>query len=192
MGRNRVVPVREVGNCHSSSVAGRLPVLARRYSGRGSAQERVRCMAVRLRRRTIRVVAVVAFLASLPACEYMGGRTVLVEFQSGEGISADQAVYFAGVHVGKTGTPGIVAGQVRVPVHLLRRNRDALPRDAVFASSDDPNESGKRALVGYAVSVLPARIEDGAPIYRGVSCELELAVLVGAAKARELFEEMRR
>ena len=136
--------------------------------------------------------AMVAALMLVTACDYIGGNTVQVEFQSAEGIARNQAVYFAGVRVGKTGTPVIIAGRVHVPVYLLCRNRDALPMDAVFASSDDPSEPGKRALVGYAVSVLPARVEDGVSVYHGVSCELELAVLVGAAKARELFEEMRR
>jgi hypothetical protein len=131
-------------------------------------------------------------LGSPSACEYLGGRTVLVEFQSVEGITENQAIYFAGVRIGKTGTPVIVAGRARVPVHLLRRNREALPMDAVFAISEDPNVPGARALVGYAVGVLQARVEDGLPVFRGVSCELELAVLVGAAKARELFGEIRR
>lgn len=180
-----------LGGFQSRKRSGRLPVPASRLPDRAAAEWHT-CMTWQPRPHFVRLLALLAMLAGLPACEYLGGRTVLVEFESAEGITKSQAVYFAGVRVGKTGTPVIVTGRARVPVHLLRRNRDALPTDAVFATSDDPNEPGRRALVGYAVSVLPARVEDGVPVYHGVSCELELAVLVGAAKARELFEEIGR
>jgi hypothetical protein len=134
--------------------------------------------------------AVAIMLFATLGCQSIGGRTVLVEFQSADGIASGQPVYFAGVQVGATKEPVIVHGRARVPVRLWRRYRDALPDKAVFLFGDDPNQAGARALLGYAAGIVPRRVEDGADLYQGVSCELELAVLIGAEKAKRLMAAM--
>lgn len=136
------------------------------------------------------VSAVAIALFATVGCQSIGGRTVFVEFQSAEGIVSGQPVYFAGVQVGVTQEPLIVHGRARVPVRLWRRYRDALPDIAVFLLGDDPNQTGTRALLGYAAGIVPRRVENGTDLYQGVSCELELAVLVGAEKAKRLMAAM--
>lgn len=126
------------------------------------------------------------------ACDYLGGDTIFIEFASAEGIEKGDAVYFAGVEVGQTGSATVVGGHAQVPVYLTRQQRDALPRAAVFVVGDDPTRPGLRALLGYAVASVQARTEDGRLVYQGLSCDLELAVLLGAEKARELMEAMKR
>lgn len=158
--------------------------------GRGSRVE-VRGKSRVLRQWSIALVCM-SVVAVLSGCDWIGGRTVMVEFQSADGIEGGQPVYFAGVKIGKTGSPTIVKGHARVPVYLSRSQRDALPVGAVFAIGDDPNQVGSRCLLGYAVSAVPLRAENGAEIYQGVSNELELALLLGAEKARELMEQLQR
>jgi hypothetical protein len=137
------------------------------------------------------VLSVLALIA-VAGCDRIGGRTVMVEFRSAEGLDSGRPVYFAGVKVGETGSPTIVKGQARVPVYLSRRHRDALPSGAVFAVGDDPNNPSKRCLLGYAVSTVPHRAEDDTEVYQGVSSEVELALLIGAEQAREFMEKLKR
>lgn len=92
-------------------------------------------------------------LMTVEGCDRIGGRTVMVEFRSAEGVESGRPVYFVGVKVGDTGAPVVVNGHARVPVYLSRRQRDALPAGAVFAIGDDPNNPSTRCLLGYAVSV---------------------------------------
>lgn len=132
------------------------------------------------------------FVMALDGCDRIGGRTVMVEFRSAEGLDSGRPVYFAGVKVGETGSPTIVKGQARVPVYLSRRHRDALPSGAVFAVGDDSNNPSKRCLLGYAVSTVPHRAEDDTEVYQGVSSEVELALLIGAEQAREFMEKLKR
>lgn len=138
---------------------------------------------------TAGVFALVAL--GLAGCDRIGGRTVMVEFSSAEGLPGGRPVYFAGVQIGSTGAPAIVAGKARVPVHLHRKHREAVTSGAVFAIANDPAESGARCLQGYAVGTAP-RDENGTPIYQGVTNELELALLLGAEKARELMEQFKQ
>jgi hypothetical protein len=132
-----------------------------------------------------------AFVVGGIGCKSFGGPTVVVEFLSADGVDTNEAVYFAGVRVGETGDATVVGGRARVPIYLARRQRRAIPNGAVFVIGDDPNISGRHALLGYAVTTTQARIEDGIPVYRGLSCELELAVLLGAEKAKELMDAMK-
>jgi hypothetical protein len=142
--------------------------------------------------RRVHVARVVTTLILIAGCQSIGGRTVLVDFQSAEGIASGQPAYFAGVQVGTTKDPTVVEGRARIPVRLWRRYRDALPVSAVFAVGDDPNQPTSRALLGYPVGTIPRRLENGVEVYQGVSCELELAVLIGAEKARELMNAIQR
>lgn len=133
------------------------------------------------------VVLAVILVSAHGGCQSIGGRTVLVEFQSAEGIVDGQPVYFAGIQVGATKEPLVVHGRARVPVRLWRSYRNALPDTAAFLLGDDPNHAGTRALLGYAAGIVPRRVENGIDLYQGVSCELELAVLIGAEKAKRLL-----
>ena len=139
-------------------------------------------------------VAVAGLLALLAvaACDRIGGRTVMVEFNSAGGVRSGERVYFAGVEVGRTGSPSIVKGKARVPVNLFRSQRDALPAGAVFAVGDDPRKPGTQCLQGYAVAAVPHRAEDDTEVYQGVSNEFELTLLLGAQKAREFMEQLNR
>jgi hypothetical protein len=129
------------------------------------------------------------FVASMVAgCDYVGGRTVMVDFASADGVEEDTGVYFAGVQVGKTGVPDIVAGRAHVPVYLTRRHKEALPQGAVFVLEGDPLRPGVPRLSGYDLGDAVSRRTDG--LYPGFTSELEMALVVGAATARELWRQL--
>lgn len=145
------------------------------------------------RRVSLRLAVLALVLGGLGGCDYLAGRTVSVEFASAPGIQAEEPVYFAGVLVGKTGEPQIVQGKVHVPVQLMRRHKDALPKTTAFAISTVPDGSEERCLVGHDVgAVLPVDAVGADGVYRGFATEFELTLLVGAKKAKDFFESLPR
>ena len=121
-------------------------------------------------------------------CESIGGRTVYTEFRNAEGLQSDRPVYVAGVQIGDTGTPRSVAGKARVPVRIWRSQRDALPAGSIFAIAPDPNAQNDPCLIVFDIPGVSPRFEGNEEIYSGASSELELALLMGADKAREIWE----
>lgn len=140
-------------------------------------------------RRFMSLVGALLWLG-VAGCQSIGGRTVYAEFASLEGLSDGRPVYFAGVQIGTTGDPVIVQGKAQLPVHMYRSQADALPAGVVFAITEDPKQPGARCLQGYAVSSVRRREVDGKEIYQGVSNELELALIVGAEHAKDLWEAL--
>jgi hypothetical protein len=121
-------------------------------------------------------------------CDYVGGRTVTVDFASADGVEEGTGVYFAGVQIGETGEPDIVAGRAHVPVHVTRRHKEALPQGAVFVLEEDPLRPGVPRLSGYDLGDGVPRRTDG--LYPGFTSEIEMALVVGAATARELWRQL--
>ena len=132
---------------------------------------------------------VIAF-ASVLGCDRIGGRSIVVEFRNVEGIRGGEAVYIAGVRVGTTGEPTLLAnGKARISVALGRKHKDAVPAGAVFLIGADPSDAKKLSLDAVACV-------DGAPnqtppeVYRGASSRLELVAMCGVDKAKQLFQEL--
>lgn len=144
----------------------------------------------RSQRATACILLLLAALSLLTtsACERIGGKTIQVEFRSAEGIGKDQPVYFAGVRIGWTGEPSIIEGRAMVPAYLARRHRDALPIGCVFVITEDPNKPGERALVGHDVGSIQRQMKDGTEVYPGVGNEVELALMIGAQKAKDFWK----
>jgi hypothetical protein len=135
------------------------------------------------------VATVISALFAVTGCDTLGGRTVTVDFASAEGIEAGVPVFFAGVLVGETRDPVVIAGRAAVPVRLSRRHREALPRGAAFAIGTAPDGSG-RGLIGYDLGPaveFPNREPD---TYPGFASEFELTLLVGVQQAREFWEAL--
>jgi len=126
------------------------------------------------------------------ACERDGGRTVTVEFRSAQGIQGGRPVYFAGVEIGKTGSPTIISGKAHVPVYLFRSQRNAVAPGSVFLIADDPNDHGASCLVGHALNYPTPTVAGSPEVYQGVSSQLELAVLIGADRAKEFWEKLKQ
>lgn len=139
-------------------------------------------------RRLLGFFGAAALLTLAHACDYVGGRAVTVDFASADGVHSGMPVYFAGVQVGKTGDPDVVAGRAVVQVRLARRFVDALPPGAVFVVQAGFGRPEDARLVGYDLAGRVPRAANGA--YPGFSSELEMAVLVGTATAQELWRQL--
>jgi hypothetical protein len=136
-------------------------------------------------------ICVVASLV-LSGCDSLGGRTVTVEFASAAGILPGQPVFFAGVVVGETREPTVVAGRATVPVRLWRQQRDALPHGAAFAVGTAPDGSGRACLVGYDLGADAVPVGRTPYSYPGFASELELTLVVGVQRAREFWEALEK
>ena len=135
---------------------------------------------------------VCAVSLSLGACQQIGGRTISVEFENAEGLRGGEHVYFSGVEIGRTGSPEIVQGHARVPVHLFRSQRNAVAPGSVFAVTADPRDDKALCLQGYAVHFPTPEPAGEEQVYHGVSSEVELAVLIGVDRAREFWEKLKQ
>lgn len=146
-------------------------------------------VAVRTFVRCLAAAGLLVLGSSNSGCDYLGGRTIAVEFSSAAGIREDLPVYFAGVLVGKTGEPRLVRGKAQVPVVLMRQHSDALVPSTVFALSRVPGTENEPCLVAHDVgAVLPENMIARSDLYHGFTNEFELAMVVGAAKAKEFLE----
>lgn len=139
----------------------------------------------------LKLAVVAACLVGISACTYIGGKKVSVDFRDAEGLRGGEAVYVAGVKIGRVSDePSLVNGRARVPVQLSRRNKDGVPAGSVFLLKADPNDPRKQCLVAYSLgSGAPAR-EGPEPIYVGVSNRAELLLMLGAEKANKFWGEM--
>jgi MlaD protein len=142
------------------------------------------------RRRRVAIICVLSL--ALGACQQIGGRTISVEFENAEGLRGGEHVYFSGVEIGRTGAPQIVQGRARVPVYLYRNQRDAVTPGSVFIVTEDPRKEKTLCLEGYAVHFPTPTTPGTEQVYHGVSSEVELAVLLGADRARELWEQLQQ
>jgi len=122
-------------------------------------------------------------------CQSVGGRTITVEFRSSEGLRGGDAVYLAGVQIGETSEPTVVAGKSRVPVALYRKHKDAVPAGTVFLLTTDEKRPERKCLVGYG-AVLSSKGKESPGIYSGAANWIELVALVGAEKAKELVRRI--
>jgi len=131
---------------------------------------------------------VVGLAVSAVGCDRLFGHRLEVVFRMVDGLESGDAVYLRGIRIGTTGTPFLRDGSAVVPVYV--RDLSALPsRGVVFLLSDDPRDANRKGLLGFSLgsdSVTSARPR----VYRGASNELELALLVGASKARQLLNEL--
>jgi len=140
-------------------------------------------------RKTKKLIATALGLAlavCLAACDYIGGKTITVDLSSVNGVQAGDEVFFAGVQIGRTGTPDVVAGRAKIPVHLLRRHENALPDGAVFVVKAGDAQDQSTKLVGYDLGKSVTRAPDGS--YPGFSNELEMAMALGASLAQDFWK----
>jgi hypothetical protein len=132
-----------------------------------------------------------ATLAVLTGCDRFGGKTITVEFRNAEGVHDGEAVYLAGVKVGRVAAePSLVDGRARVPVLIGRKNKNGVPAGTVFLLKADPNDPRKQCLVAYSLGSGPPPPEGPAAIYVGVNNRAELLLMMGGEKANKLWEEL--
>jgi hypothetical protein len=132
------------------------------------------------------IVVAVAFSAA--GCDRLVGHRLEVVFRTVDGLESGAAVYLRGIRIGTTGTPFLRDGSAVVPVYV--RDLSALPsRGVVFLLSVDPHDPNRKGLLGFSLgsdSVISTRPR----LYQGASNELELVLLVGASKAKQLLNEI--
>ena len=139
----------------------------------------------------LKFAAVAAYLVGLSGCAYIGGKKIAVDFRNAEGLHGGEAVYLAGVKIGRvTGEPFLVNGQARVPVQLARRNDAGVPAGSVFLLKTDPGDPRKQCLVAYSLGSSATAPEGAEPIFVGVGSRAELLVMLGAEKANRFWEEL--
>ena len=136
------------------------------------------------------VVLAISALFAASGCDTLGGRTVIIDFASAEGIEAGMPVFFAGVRVGETGDPVVVTGRAAIPVRLPRRHRDALPTGAAFAVGITPDGNDRRCLIGYDLGLAVGFPDREPDTYPGFASEFELTLLVGVHQTREFWEAL--
>lgn len=135
-------------------------------------------------------VLMVAFLAlALNACNKITGRSVTVEFGDASGITGGEKVYLAGVAIGSTGSPGAKGGKAQVPVTLDREHKDTLLPGTIFLLKRDPNRPDRNCLIAFtaATNDKPGVSQES---YRGASSYLELIGMLGAEKAKQLYDHL--
>lgn len=121
-------------------------------------------------------------------CDRFLGDRIEVSFRNVEGLNSGDAVYLAGVRIGTTGTPLARDGRAIIPVYV--RNLKMLPaKGAVFFLTNDLNRQGSKRLVVISLGSDPSVITRERA-YNGASTELELAALVGSAKARQILSDL--
>jgi len=139
------------------------------------------------RRRPLLILAsfAVAIVFTAGGCDRLFGHQIEVVFRTVDGLESGDAVYLRGIRIGTTGTPFLRDGSAVVPVYV--RDLSVLPsRGVIFLLSDDPRDPNRKGLVGLSIGSDPTA--SARPrIYQGASNELELALLVGASKAKQLF-----
>lgn len=129
-------------------------------------------------------------IVALVSCASFGGRKILVEFRNAEGIRGGEAVYLAGVKVGKvTDEPSVANGKARVPVHIESKHKDGIPAGTVFLIMADPNDSKVQCLIGYALGSVSPPAGGAEVLYVGASNKAELVLMLGTEKASKLWEE---
>lgn len=127
----------------------------------------------------------------LGACGGIGGRTIVVEFSDAGGVRGGEAVYISGVRVGETDSPSVAQGQVQVRVRLLRKHKDSVAPGTVFLIKKDPEAEQRVCLIGYAVGAGKSPEAEAPPAtYRGAGNELELALILGAEMARQVWNQL--
>jgi hypothetical protein len=139
--------------------------------------------------RAVAIVGVFVAFAALVGCDRIGGRTITVEFRNAEGVRGGEAVYIAGVKVGRvTDEPSLVNGRARVSVLISRKNKHGVPAGTVFLLKADPSEPSKQCLVAYSLGSGPAPPEGSEASYVGVSSRAELLFMMSAEKATKFWE----
>jgi hypothetical protein len=95
-----------------------------------------------------------------------------------------------GERIGTTGAPFVRDGSALVPVYV--RNLSVLPsRGAVFLLADDPRDQDRKSLVAFSLGS-DSTAASRSRVYQGANNHVDLVVLVGAAKARQLIDEISR
>ncbi len=135
-------------------------------------------------------LGILGLLVAVLACQRFGGRTVVVEFRSAEGIESGLAVSSAGTQIGITRKTTIVGGRAQVSVQLHRDHNDALPTSAVFVLAKDSENPEKNRLVVYDMTAVSPDLESGPERYQGFRSVVELALVVGAEKAQKIWENV--
>lgn len=135
----------------------------------------------------------VAVSVALVACSRINGRAIIVEFRNAEGVRGSEAVYLAGVKVGRViGEPSLVSGKARVSVSIESKHKDGVPVGTVFLLTTDPNDSKALCLIGYSPGLSPSGTVDKDPLYAGASNRAELILILGTEKASKLWEDLIR
>jgi len=135
--------------------------------------------------RAARRMAIAALLLAVAECDSVRGRRLEVDFRTVEGLRTGDAVYRAGVYVGRTGEPFVRGGRAIVPV-FVTDDASLVPGGVIFLLADDRIRPGRRCLKVYALGV--GRVApDPTTVSRGASNEIELIALVGYARAKEIL-----
>src|ERR1019366_8585204 len=146
-------------------------------------------MQISIRRIAMALLSMAVLAAAFSGCETVGGRTITVEFRSSEGLRSGDSVYLAGVQIGESGEPAVVAGKSHVPVQLYRKHKDAVPTGTVFLSTGDEKRPDHKCLIGYG-AVLADSGKVSSEMFPGATNWIELVALVGAEKAKGLANRL--
>ena len=142
-----------------------------------------------MRRNYSWLVVTLASLLLLNACSKITGRSVTVEFRDASGITGGEKVYLSGVAIGSTGSPGLKSGKAQVPVTLDREHKDALLPGTIFLVKRDPQRLDRNCLIAFtdAAKDAPGVSQE---TYSGASSYLELIGMLGAEKAKQLYDHL--
>jgi hypothetical protein len=141
-------------------------------------------------RKTVRELGIALWTLALLGCVTIGGKNILVDFRSGEGIQKGDRVYLSGILVGTvSGQPQLHNNRARVPVTLYRDHKDAVPEGTVFLLRDDPVQAGRSRLDAYtaAAGSRPAA-EHG--VFSGARNRAEMILLLGEEGAARAWEKV--
>ena len=146
-------------------------------------------MRISIRKPARAVLLMAVLLVAFSGCQTVGGRTITVEFRSSEGLRSGDSVYLAGVQIGESGEPTVVAGKSHVPVQLYRKHKDAVPAGTVFLLTADEKRSGQKCLIGYGADLANSGTAV-AEVFLGATNWVELVTMVGAEKAKGLINRL--
>ena len=134
---------------------------------------------------------IIVALASMLGCDGIGGRTITVEFRNAERVRGGEAVYLAGVKVGRVSDePYSINGRARVPVLIGRKNKNGVPAGTVFLLKADPSEPQKQCLIAYSLGSGSPPPDSSKDLYFGVSNRAELLLMLGSEKASKIWGEI--
>ena len=139
--------------------------------------------------RDVSVGVLLAFVFGISGCQTLGSRKVVVQIRDAGGLRGGEAVYMAGIRIGRTGEPRLVNGTANVPVTIYREHKDALLSGSVFLLSPDPNEKPRLAFRVTACSQLKQDKADP-DVFAGAPTQIEFIAMCGVEKAKELLQDL--